>query len=122
MKTAKEVGLEKHTYTDGERVDKFCAACKEERGHVVAALTTRGQISRVACTRCGTRSTFKIGTGTQRRAAAASDPYDQGRTYRAGQSLTHPLFGSGEVTAVLDARKIDVLFNDRVRRLVHARA
>ncbi len=114
--------MEKHVYTDGERVDKFCAACGEERGHVVAALTKRGQVSRVACTRCGARSTFKAGSGTPRRLSAAGAPYDQARTYHTGQSLTHPVFGDGEVTALVEPQKIDVLFPDRMRRLVHARA
>ena len=34
----------------------------------------------------------------------------------------HPHFGEGEVTAVLDSGKIDVLFADRLRRLIHADA
>jgi hypothetical protein len=33
----------------------------------------------------------------------------------------HPAFGLGEVTAVIEPLKIDVLFSDRVRRLIHAR-
>ena len=114
--------MEKQTYSVGERVEKFCAKCGEERGHVVASVTKRGAISRVSCPQCGTRSSFKGGDATQRRASAkASAPYDQKRTYRAGQSLTHPTFGEGEVTAVIE-QKIDVLFPDRMRRLVHARA
>ena len=114
--------MEKQTFGVGERVDKLCAICGVERGHVVASITKRGQVSRVACTRCGTRSTFKAGSGTPRRIGVAGAPYDQARTYRTGQSMTHPIFGSGEVTAVLETHKIDVLFDDRVRRLVHARA
>ncbi|MDT5263104.1 MAG: hypothetical protein QOC61_2108, partial [Acidobacteriota bacterium] len=51
--------VEKQTYTVGERVEKFCAPCGEERGHVVASITKRGQIARVSCPQCGTRSTFK---------------------------------------------------------------
>jgi DNA-directed RNA polymerase subunit RPC12/RpoP len=114
--------VEKQTYTVGERVEKFCAKCGEERGHVVASVTKRGQVSRVSCPQCGTRSTFKGGDATARRASTkASAPYDQTRTYRAGQSITHPTFGEGEVTAVIE-QKIDVLFPDRMRRLVHARA
>ena len=49
-------------------------------------------------------------------------PYDRTHTYRAGQSLTHPVFGQGEVTTVIENQKIDVLFPDRLRRLIHARA
>jgi transcription elongation factor Elf1 len=119
----REVFVEKQMYTVGERVEKFCVACGEERGHVVASVTKRGQISRVSCPQCGTRSSFKSGAGAtgHRASTKASTPYDQTRTYRAGQSLSHPTFGEGEVTAVVDPQKIDVLFNDRMRRLIHAR-
>jgi hypothetical protein len=116
--------VEKQTYTVGERVEKFCVSCGEDRGHVVASVTKRGQISRVSCPQCGTRSAFKSGVAApaRRAQAKAGAPYDQARTYRAGQSLTHPTFGEGEVTAVIEPQKIDVLFPDRMRRLVHARA
>ena len=115
--------MEKQIYTVGERVEKFCVACGEERGHVVASVTKRGQISRVSCPQCGTRSTFKSVAGARTTGAPKTGaPYDQTRTYRAGQSMTHPVFGSGEVTAVVDPQKIDVLFNDRMRRLIHARS
>jgi hypothetical protein len=34
--------------------------------------------------------------------------------------MMHSTFGQGEVTAVLELQKIDVLFGDRTRRLIHA--
>jgi hypothetical protein len=118
----KEIIVEKQIHVDGERVEKFCAVCGEERGHVVVSVTKAGRISRVSCPKCGTRSTFKAGIGTSSRATAKSgEPYDRMHTYRAGQSLTHPVFGIGEVTAVIEPQKIDVLFPDRMRRLIHAR-
>jgi hypothetical protein len=52
---------------------------------------------------------------------AAGAAYDQTRTYRTGQIMTHQSFGPGEVTAVIEPQKIDVLFSDRMRRLIHAR-
>ena len=36
--------------------------------------------------------------------------------YRKGQAIMHPTFGQGEVTAVVDGQKIDVLFGDDVKR------
>ena len=115
--------MEQQAHKIGERVEKFCPTCGEERGHVVASVTKRGQISRVSCPVCGTRGTFKAVAGaTARGAASPGAPYDRTRTYRAGQSMTHPVFGHGEVTAVIESQKIDVLFADRMRRLVHARA
>ena len=115
--------MEKYVHTVGERVEKFCATCGEERGHVVVSVTKRGQISRVSCPQCGTRGTFKSGGASERRSATKSGaPYDRTRTYRAGQSLEHPVFGHGEVTAIIEPQKIDVLFSDRMRRLIHSRA
>lgn len=114
--------MERVTYAIGDRVDKFCVACQEERGHIVATVTKRGLISRVTCPKCGARSSFKPAAGAPaaRAAARASAPYDRTRTYRAGQHLTHPTYGPGEVTAVIEPLKIDVLFSDRVRRLIHS--
>jgi hypothetical protein len=34
--------------------------------------------------------------------------------------MQHPIFGAGEVTALIEPQKIDVLFSDRMRRLIHA--
>ena len=34
--------------------------------------------------------------------------------------MMHPNYGVGEVTALIEPRKIDVLFADRVRRLIHS--
>jgi hypothetical protein len=114
--------VDNQIHKSGERVEKFCAVCGEERGHVVASVTAAGRITRVSCPKCGTRSTFKATTGGSARPTAKNgEPYDRTRTYRTGQSLTHPVFGVGEVTAVVEPHKIDVLFPDRMRRLIHSR-
>ena len=116
--------MEKQTYAVGDRVEKWCEACGEERGHVVATVTKRGLISRVNCPECGTRSSFKNSAqaaGT-RSGAQTGTPYDWTRTYRAGQTMLHPTYGQGEVMALVEPKKIDVLFSDRMRRLVHGRA
>jgi hypothetical protein len=116
--------MEAHTYKVGDRVEKLCTVCEEERGHVVATVTKRGQVSRVTCPKCGTRSTFKSrgGAGVARAGTTDGAPYDRTRTYRAGQTMMHPTYGLGEVTAVIEPQKIDVLFSDRLRRLIHSRA
>ena len=115
--------MEKHLYAVGDRVEKLCAMCGEERGHVVASITKRGQVSRVSCPICGTLSTFKSNaspSGTHS-ALKAGAPYDRTRTYRTGQTMMHPTYGLGEVTAVIEPQKIDVLFSDKMRRLIHSR-
>jgi hypothetical protein len=113
--------MEKQVFTVGERIDKFCAVCAEERGHIVASVTKRGQISRVRCPKCSTVSTFKLASRTSPHPAMTSPSlYDRTLTYRAGQSMTHEMFGIGEVTRLMEPRKMEVLFQDRLRCLIHA--
>ena len=113
--------MEKQKHKTGERADKLCVICKEERGHIVTSVTIRGQISRVSCPKCGTVSTFKLSSRTSLPTFAQSgSPYDQAQRYKTGQIMMHTSFGIGEVTAVIEPQKIDVLFVDRVRRLIHA--
>jgi hypothetical protein len=116
--------MEEHQYAVGDRVEKLCLPCGEERGHVVVSLNKRGQVSRVNCPRCGVNSAFKKGKtpAGPRASTKDSQPYDWTRTYRKGQTMAHPTFGFGEVMAVIEPQKIDVLFSDKVRRLIHSRA
>jgi DNA-directed RNA polymerase subunit RPC12/RpoP len=114
---------EKQIFTVGERIEQMCITCGEERGHIVASVTKKGRITRVSCPGCGSRVPYKTKGGegvTRTRSPKAGAPYDQKHTYRRGQTLIHPTFGAGEVTAIIEPRKIDVLFADRMRRLVHA--
>jgi hypothetical protein len=116
--------MEKPVFTVGARVEKLCVVCNEVRGHVVVSVTKRGHISRVSCAKCGERSAFKSGATADAAAKQSSTktgaPYDRTRTYRTGQAMMHPTFGPGEVTKVVDQGKIDVLFEDRIRRLIHS--
>jgi len=105
----------------GDRVEQMCVTCGEERGHIVASLTKTGRVTRVTCPMCGSRVAYKRGDGvTRQRASRADAPYDRQRTYRRGQSFMHPTFGEGQVTALIEPGKIDVLFADRMRRLIHS--
>src|SRR5260221_14560296 len=110
---AKEPKVEKPTYAVGDRVDKFCAKCQEERGHIVATITKRGQISRVSCPKCGVGSSFKPAAGPRSAGASAkaSAPYHRTRTYRTGQHLAHPTYGPGQVTAGIAPPQIAGLFS-----------
>ena len=110
---------EKKTFTIGDRVDQMCITCGEERGHIVASISKKGQITRVNCPICRSNVIYKAG-GTRRQSTRGCAAYDRARTYRRGDTLMHPTFGEGEVTAIIEPQKIDVLFADRMRRLIHA--
>lgn len=110
---------EKQIFKLGDRVEQMCVTCGEERGHVVASMTKKGKVTRVSCPICGSRVPFKSGV-TRRVSTKAGAPYDRARTYRRGQTILHPTFGEGEVTAIIETGKMDVLFADRMRRLIHS--
>jgi hypothetical protein len=110
---------EKQIFIVGERVEQMCITCGQERGHIVASLSKRGQITRVTCPVCSSRVPYKRGV-TRRASAKVGAPYDKARTYRRGEVFMHPTFGEGEVTALIEPGKIDVLFSDRIRRMIHA--
>jgi hypothetical protein len=110
---------DKTIFKIGDRVDQMCITCNEERGHVVVSVSKTGKITRVGCPMCASQVTYRAGT-TRRATAQAGAPYDRTRTYRKGQTLMHPTFGEGEVTAIIEPQKMDVLFADRIRRLIHA--
>ena len=114
----------KETYMIGDNVEKFCAICDEQLGHIVKSLTKTGAVSRVICSKCGLLGVYKASaklTKIQNLATKTGEPYEQTKTYRAKQIMEHHKFGVGEVITVFDTKTIDVLFVDRVRRLIHSR-
>lgn len=116
--------MTKRIYTIGENVEKMCTACNEQLAHIVKSVTKTGAVSRVRCSKCGVLGTFKPSaalTKAQNLATKTGEPYNTSKTYRAGQIMAHPTFGTGEVMTVFDTKTIDVLFMDRVRRLIHSR-
>jgi DNA-directed RNA polymerase subunit RPC12/RpoP len=112
---------EKQVMTIGDRVEQLCITCGEERGHIVASISKTGKITRVSCPKCGSRVPYKVGTRRGVVTHGSGAPYDRSRTYRRGQTMLHPTFGEGEVMAIVEPDKMDVLFSDRIRRLIHAR-
>src|SRR5947208_5694369 len=110
---------EKQIFKIGDRVEQMCVTCNEERGHVAAAVSKKGKITRVSCPICGSRVPYRSGTA-RRASTKVGATYDRARTYRKGQTLMHPTFGEGEVTAIIESGKMDVLFADRMRRLIHS--
>ena len=110
---------EKPVFKIGDRVDQMCITCNEERGHIVVSVNKTGKITRVSCPMCASRVTYRGGT-TRRASDKLGAPYDRTRAYRKGQTLIHPTFGEGEVTAIIEPQKMDVLFADRIRRMIHA--
>jgi len=109
-------------YTVDQSIEMMCSACDLEQNHKVVTVTKQGKITKAVCEACETVSTFTRGVKTSVAMGTGKNasPYDRMRKYRKGQAMTHDKFGRGEVTAVIEPQKIDVLFGDQTRRLIHA--
>ena len=114
--------IKKETFTVGQTIDSMCSVCELEQKHVVRAATKQGVITSAACEVCETVTTFSRGAKTSVSVGKGKNasPYDRTRVYRKGQAMMHDKFGRGEVTAVIEPHKIDVLFGDQTRRLIHS--
>lgn len=116
--------MEMPFYKVGERIEKLCTVCNQQLVHIVKSTTKLGKISRVKCPKCGLVGAFKVATELikiEDLANKTGPVYDRSRTYRTGQFMSHPSFGQGVVMTVFDTKTIDVMFLDRVRRLIHSR-
>jgi hypothetical protein len=105
----------------GQSVEMMCSVCDVEQQHKITAVTKQGKITKAACEACETQSTFSRGQKTSVNAGTGKNasPYDRSRKYRKGQAMMHDTFGRGEVTGVVEPHKIDVLFGDKTRRMIH---
>ncbi|MBA2735769.1 MAG: hypothetical protein H0U50_03165 [Pyrinomonadaceae bacterium] len=114
--------MKSQKYAVGETLTMLCSGCDVEQNHTVETATKQGMITKAICQVCATSSTFSRGvkTSVAMGKSKTASPYDRTRKYRKGQAMMHSTFGQGEVTAVIEPQKIDVLFGDRTRRLIHA--
>jgi hypothetical protein len=144
--TAKKAG-EKKAAAPGAEVDSWCTKCKLVLGHTVEAVVA-GKITRVHCNTCGGQHAYRAsapGTGTGKttrtsrsraeappqrneyetllrgRTAAAARPYATSERFAPGELISHSVFGLGVVTAERDSVKIDVVFPDGPKVLMHGR-
>jgi hypothetical protein len=108
-------------YQAGDTLEMLCSSCDTDQPHTIETVTKQGKISKAVCKTCSTTSTFSRGvkTAVSNGSSRAASPYERTRKYRKGQAMMHAIFGHGEVTAVIESQKIDVLFGDRTRRLIH---
>lgn len=109
-------------YEVGGTVSMLCSSCDSEQEHTVQTVTKQGKISKAVCAACATTSSFTRGvkTAVEMGKSKTASPYDRTRKYKKGQAMLHSTFGQGEVLAVIEPQKIDVLFGDQTRRLIHA--
>lgn len=131
----------------GQEVDANCTRCKMLLNHVVVAKVGE-VIKRVKCLTCGSDHVFRdpnSGEAKKARSPAATatapkpkraaiNDYDEAMrgkdlgkatrykpvlTLSANQLVDHPKFGFGVVTDIKEGGKVDVIFREGTKTLVH---
>ena len=123
----------------GKDLDAWCNRCKLELAHVVVAM--RGELPvRVQCKTCQDMHAFRKGPpgtpqGAIKRPPRKSDfdlamdgrdlnlalQYGINENFQKGDVINHTKLGIGLVTGTIGLGKIDVLFAEGVKRMVHNR-
>jgi hypothetical protein len=130
----------------GDNVDSWCGKCKFVLAHTIEAMAD-DKPARVNCNTCKAQHGYKpvapgAGSRSQKTEAgsprpgrsrasryetllkgkdAAAKSYSPKDKYELGDIMAHPSFGLGVATAIKDHTKIEVLFDDGPRVLVHGR-
>ena len=130
----------------GDEIDTTCPRCKLILTHVILYFDEHGAIDGVECRTCGARHTYRSsrrgrirrpppspktvkaliegGSFAQRHAQLDPRrilPYRTDPGFSDGDAIEHPRFGVGFVLRVRDDR-IEVLFEDGIKVLVHGRS
>ena len=131
---------EKSRKEPGGTIDGWCGKCKMILAHTIEAMIG-SKPARVHCNTCNSQHAYKAsepskttprasGGGTRpgryktllaSSDTAAAKTYSPKDTYREGDVLQHSVFGVGVTTAVKDISKIEVLFENGPKTLVHGR-
>lgn len=112
-------------YQIDDQIEAYCRSCAVIRPQIVSGLGANNQITRSKCPSCGNGNRYKrssIAAGGQAsEPQKLATPYLMSGNYEQGSILEHPSFGRGEVVRLIGFEKIEVLFRDRLRCLVHGR-
>jgi len=133
------------SYSAGEDIESWCTKCKLELGHTIIAMV--GNLpKRVKCNTCGSEHNYrsepavKMSAGTRTSGQkpkprakthknnltllAEADrsrarAYSTKGTFRENDLIEHPKFGLGLVLSTAKDNKIEVIFVDGPRLLIH---
>lgn len=131
-------------YKVGGSCDSWCTKCKLVLEHVIIAMVGAAP-KRVECNTCHSQHNYRLpkekkattrktsakrprvtrarkwSTIVGERDTAEAKPYAISAAFEADQLLDHPMFGIGVVREALPGDKIEVLFEDGAKLLVHCR-
>lgn len=122
----------------GDRVDSYCGRCKMMLAHTVEAVEN-GKIKKCHCNTCGAQHAYRakapkrgagvpatLDTSDYEKLIKSQDPgkakkYAISERFQPTELIKHASFGVGIVLTCKESNKIEVLFQDGAKTLVHGR-
>ncbi len=121
----------------GDRIDSFCGRCKMMLAHTVETIEG-GKIKKCHCNTCGAQHAYRPKAPKRAGIPAALEPSDydkliksqdpdKARKYKTSDKfqptelISHTTFGLGIVLTCKESNKIEVLFQDGPKTMVHCR-
>lgn len=134
-------------YRVGIEIVTYCGRCKLSLGHIITAMNTDSTVAKVQCRTCGGHHKFSANAGTARsgakksvgsgaqkkkqiiedaisiweKAIANANPvsYSPREVFKKGDVIQHSQFGLGVVEKMVDQNKMDVIFKNFSKMLIH---
>jgi hypothetical protein len=118
--------------TVGGAIDAYCSKCKSVKSHVLVALKG-GRPAKTECGTCGSVHAYrKTAPDTSKKRSPFEDamdgrdtskaiPYKLDRKFNLSDVVKHKSFGIGLVTRVISDKKMEVLFEQSTKLLIHGR-
>jgi hypothetical protein len=117
----------------GSDIEAWCPTCKLVKPHVVVAMKgTRA--AKTECRVCGATHAYRKNPpdtkakkknqyedAMQGRDASKPLPYKISKKYSADDVIKHKTFGVGLVTRVISGKKMEVLFEEATKLMIHGR-
>jgi hypothetical protein len=119
----------------GHHIDGWCTRCKLMLRHTIESMAG-AKIKRTHCNTCGAQHAHRTAAprarGEQKiyaskyaallrgRTESASRRYSRTERFAVGEAVSHATLGLGVVTAERERTKIDILFPDGQKVLLHA--
>jgi hypothetical protein len=117
----------------GSNIDAYCPSCKSVKPHVVVAMKgTRA--AKTECSVCGSVHPYRKNPPDTRakkrsqyedamegRDVSKPIPYKFTRKFNLDDVIQHKSFGIGLVTRVISEKKMEVLFEESTKLLIHGR-
>lgn len=132
-----------NSYSAGEDIESWCTKCKMELEHTIVAMV--GNLpKRVKCNTCNSEHNYRSKPARKSNTGASgqkkkplgksykdyltlltetdrsnSREYNIKNTFKENDVIEHPKFGTGLVQSIIKSNKIEVIFKDGPRLLIH---